>query len=152
MLRIVVSLMVFMLGGAAVAQSTARDSANLNAWQSLSKLSPSERKVVIEREARREGPLVLYGATGLDRAQFWIAEFNKRYPDVKVEFVRLQAAELYQKIATERRTGCRPILSSRPSYRLAEGRRRACAVRDANGKTSIRVSGWVALTRADRVV
>ena len=74
-------------------------------WQALSKLAPSERKVVIEREARREGTLVLYGATGLDRAQFWIAEFNKRYPDVKVEFVRLQAAELYQKIATERRTG-----------------------------------------------
>ena len=105
MLRIVVSLMVFMLAAPAAAQSAARDSANLNAWQSLSKLSPSERKAVIEREARREGTLVLYGATGLDRAQFWIAEFNKRYPDVKVEFVRLQAAELYQKIATERRTG-----------------------------------------------
>ena len=105
MLRIVVFLMVFMLGGPAGAQSAARDSANLNVWQSLSKLSPSERKVVIEPEARREGTLVLYGATGLDRAQFWIAEFNKRYPDIKVEFVRLQAAELYQKIATERRTG-----------------------------------------------
>lgn len=75
------------------------------AWQFLSRLSPAERRTVLEREARHEGPLVLYGATGLDRAQFWIGEFNKRYPDVKVEFVRLQAAELYQKIATERRTG-----------------------------------------------
>lgn len=74
-------------------------------WQALGKLAPAERRAVLEREARKEGTLVLYGATGLDRAQFWIGEFNKRYPDIKVEFVRLQAAELYQKIATERRTG-----------------------------------------------
>src|SRR5262245_20613270 len=75
------------------------------AWTYLRNLPPAGRATILEREARREGSLVLYGATGLDRAQFWIGEFNKRYPDVKVEFVRLQAAELYQKIATERRTG-----------------------------------------------
>ena len=74
-------------------------------WQALAKLPAADRRTVLEREARKEGTLVLYGATGLDRAQFWIGEFNKRHPDVKVEFVRLQAAELYQKIATERRTG-----------------------------------------------
>lgn len=74
-------------------------------WQALGNLALAERRAVLEREARKEGTLVLYGATGLDRAQFWIGEFNKRYPDIRVEFVRLQAAELYQKIATERRTG-----------------------------------------------
>jgi len=84
----------------AIAQSTANA-----AWLSLAKLPAAERRATLEREARKEGTLVLYGATGLDRAQFWIGEFNKRYPDIKVEFVRLQAAELYQKIATERRTG-----------------------------------------------
>lgn len=91
------------VSGSALAQSAAHDNAQV--WQSLRQLSPVERKAVLEREARREGSLVLYGATGLDRAQFWIAEFNKRYPNIKVDFVRLQAAELYQKIATERRTG-----------------------------------------------
>lgn len=105
MLRFFVLLLTFFVLGPALAQSNARDGANLNAWQSLSKLPPSERKAVLEREARREGTLVLYGATGLDRAQFWIGEFNKRYPDIKVEFVRLQAAELYQKVMTERQTG-----------------------------------------------
>jgi iron(III) transport system substrate-binding protein len=75
------------------------------AWEYLHGLPPAQRTAVLEREARREGSLVLYGATGLDRAQFWIGEFNQRYPDIKVEFVRLQAAELYQKIAAERRTG-----------------------------------------------
>ena len=86
-------------------KAMSQPSAGAAAWQALSKLSPTERRALLEREARKEDTLVLYGATGLDRAQFWIGEFNKRYPDIKVEFVRLQAAELYQKIATERRTG-----------------------------------------------
>jgi hypothetical protein len=89
----------------APSSAASQETVSAAAWQSLGKLPVSERKTVLEREARREGTLVLYGATGLDRAQFWIGEFNKRYPDIKVEFVRLQAAELYQKIATERRTG-----------------------------------------------
>jgi iron(III) transport system substrate-binding protein len=90
-------------GATALAQPASRD--NATTWQALNRLPPADRKAVLEPEARREGSLVLYGATGLDRAQFWIGEFNKRYPDIKVEFVRLQAAELYQKIAAERRTG-----------------------------------------------
>jgi iron(III) transport system substrate-binding protein len=87
--------------------STAASQSNAAAavWQTLARLPVAERRAMLEREARKEGALVLYGATGLDRAQFWIGEFNKRYPDIKVEFVRLQAADLYQKIATERRTG-----------------------------------------------
>jgi iron(III) transport system substrate-binding protein len=85
------------------AQATPRDAQQ--AWTFLKTLSPAERTATIEREARREGSLILYGATGLDRAQFWIGEFNKRYPEIKVEFVRLQAAELYEKVAAERRTG-----------------------------------------------
>jgi len=85
------------------AQAAPRDAKQ--AWTYLRGLGPAERKAVLEREARREGPLVLYGVTGLDRGQFWIAEFNKRYPDIKVDFVRLQASELYDKVAAEKRTG-----------------------------------------------
>jgi hypothetical protein len=116
-------------------------------------LSPSERKVVIEREARREGTLVLYGANRTRSGQFWIAEFNKRYPDVKVEFVRLQAAELYQKIATERRTGqlrADLVITTITYLDLLKDAARLRRTRRANGKTSIRVSGWVAPTRVDR--
>jgi len=87
----------------ALAQSAPREGAA--AWTHIRSLQPVERTAVLEREARREGSLILYGATGLDRAQFWIGEFNKRYPDIKVEFVRLQAAELYEKVTAERRTG-----------------------------------------------
>lgn len=98
-------LSILVLTGARVAGAQGRDSANASVWRTLAGLPAAERQSVLEREARREGTLVLYGATGLDRAQFWIGEFNKRYPDLKVEFVRLQAAELYQKIASELRTG-----------------------------------------------
>ena len=87
----------------ALAQTAPADNAAV--WQALNRMPAAERRAVLEREARREGTLVLYGATGLDRAQFWIGEFNKRYPDIKVDFVRLQATELYQKVAAERRTG-----------------------------------------------
>lgn len=74
-------------------------------WPYLAALPTEQRRAAMEREAAREGALVLYGATGIDRAGFWINEFNKRHPRIKVEFVRLQAGELYDKIATERRTG-----------------------------------------------
>ena len=87
----------------AAAQDAPRDARQ--AWAHIRSLASAQRTATLEREARREGSLVLYGATGLDRAQFWIGEFNKRYPDIKVEFVRLQAAELYEKVAAERRTG-----------------------------------------------
>jgi len=108
MARRLLCSMALLLCFAALVQSATAIAAprdNAAAWQALAKLPPAERQALLERDARREGALVLYGATGLDRAQFWIGEFNKRYPDIKVEFVRLQAAELYQKIATERRTG-----------------------------------------------
>jgi iron(III) transport system substrate-binding protein len=74
-------------------------------WNYLQTLDPSQREEVMVREARREGPLVLYGATGIDRATFWIEQFNQRYPDIEVEFVRLRAPELVEKVSLEQRTG-----------------------------------------------
>ena len=102
-LAVLLALATIAACGIVGAQAAPREASQ--AWAYLRSLPPAERSAVLEREARRDGTLVLYGATGLDRAQFWIGEFNKRYPDVKVEFVRLQAAELYEKIAAERRTG-----------------------------------------------
>lgn len=74
-------------------------------WGYLQTLEGSERQEVLEREARKEGKLLLYGATGIDRANFWIEQFNKRYPDIEVEFIRLQAADLVEKLRLEKQTG-----------------------------------------------
>lgn len=76
-----------------------RDNAKI--WPYLAGLSGAERRTVLEREARKDGSLVIYGATGLDRGQFWIREFNKRYPDIKVDFVRLTAQDIVQRVMAE---------------------------------------------------
>ena len=99
----VLLLPAYVLAGEAFSQEPPRDPQRV--WSYIQNLPEGQRLATIEKEARRDGVLILYGATGLDRAQFWIGEFNKRYPDIKVEFVRLQAAELYEKVAAERRTG-----------------------------------------------
>ncbi|MSP89660.1 MAG: extracellular solute-binding protein [Alphaproteobacteria bacterium] len=76
---------------------------NAKVWPYLAGLSGAERKAVLEREARKDGSIVIYGATGLDRGQFWVAEFNKRYPDIKADFVRLTAEDMVQRVAAEAR-------------------------------------------------
>src|SRR5690348_13645798 len=85
----------------AIAQAP-RDNAKI--WPYLASLSGPERKEVLEREARKDGSLVIYGATGLDRGQFWVREFNKRYPDIKADFVRLTAQDIVQRVAAEARS------------------------------------------------
>ena len=134
-----------------LAQTAPTDNAAV--WQALNRMPAADRRAVLEREARREGTLVLYGATGLDRAQFWIGEFNKRYPDIKVEFVRLQAAELYQKIAAERRTGqlrADLVITTITYLDLLKDAGAFAPYEPVTGPTSIRASGWAATTRAGR--
>ena len=41
----------------------------------------------------REGRFTIYGALGIDRANILIKLFNEKYPDVKVDFVRLTEPE-----------------------------------------------------------
>jgi len=75
------------------------------AMQYLGSLPAEQRLAVLEREAKREGGFTIYGALGIDRAQILDKLFNERYPDVKVNFVRLTEAELADKVLLESRTG-----------------------------------------------
>ena len=75
------------------------------AMQFLASLPQDQRLAVLEREAKREGGFTIYGALGIDRAQILNKMFNERYPDVKVNFVRLTEAELADKVLLENRTG-----------------------------------------------
>ncbi len=74
-------------------------------WTYINSLPAAERRAVLEREAAKESGIVIYGATGLDRGQFWVGEFNKRYPNLKAEFVRLLEPDLVQKVTAEARAG-----------------------------------------------
>ena len=89
--------------GPALAQPAPTDSAA--AMQFIAGLPQDQRLAVLEREARREGGFTIYGALGIDRAQILNKMFNERYPDVKVNFVRLTEAELADKVLLENRTG-----------------------------------------------
>lgn len=87
----------------AVGQQAPTDAAA--AMQYLATLPPDQRLAVLEREAKREGGFTIYGALGIDRAQILNKVFNERYPDVKVNFVRLTEADLTDKTLLESRTG-----------------------------------------------
>ena len=90
-------------GGAAIGQTAPTDTAA--AMSFLATLPADQRLAVMEREAKREGGFTIYGALGIDRAQILNKIFNDRYPDVKVNFVRLTEAELADKVLLESRTG-----------------------------------------------
>ncbi len=82
----------------AQAPAAARD-----AWPYLASLPPAERRRIVEREAAREGSLTIYGALGIDRAQFLTKQFNEKYPGVKVDFVRLTQTDLISRLLAEQR-------------------------------------------------
>jgi iron(III) transport system substrate-binding protein len=73
-------------------------------WEYLAGLPREARLATLEREAKREGGFTIYGALGIDRAQILNKLFNERYPDVKVNFVRLTEADLTDKVLLENRT------------------------------------------------
>ena len=81
----------------ALAQSDApRDPEKV--WTYLNALPASERQAVLEREAAKEGRAVVYGALGIDRANLFIEPFQKKYPNVKIDFVRLSESDLADKL------------------------------------------------------
>ncbi len=73
-------------------------------WQYLAGLPRDQRLAVMEREAKREGGITIYGAVGIDRGQILGKVFNERYPDIKVNYVRLTEADLTDKVLLEERT------------------------------------------------
>jgi iron(III) transport system substrate-binding protein len=73
-------------------------------WTYLASLPKDQRLAVMEREAKREGGFTIYAAIGIDRGQIISRIFNERYPDVKVNFVRLTEPDLADKLALEART------------------------------------------------
>lgn len=80
-------------------------SGTMEAITYLNGLSGSERQQVLEREAKREGRVVIYGALGIDRADVFIKPFKERYPDITVDFVRLREPELVERTNLEVNAG-----------------------------------------------
>jgi iron(III) transport system substrate-binding protein len=98
-----------LFGGASLTEATAQTAAppsdSPEVIPFLNGLGKAERLAVLEREARREGKVVVYGALGIDRANVFIAAFNERYPDIAVDFVRLREPELVERVNLEVNAG-----------------------------------------------
>ena len=86
-----------------IAQEAPRE--GLAVWDFLAALPKDKRLEVLAREAKREGRFTIYGALGIDRANILTKLFNEKYPDVKVDFVRLTEPEVVDKVLLEHRTG-----------------------------------------------
>jgi iron(III) transport system substrate-binding protein len=87
----------------ALAQDAPRSGPEVFAY--LHGLPAAERLAVLEREAGREGQLVIYGALGIDTFEKWQGYFNERYPEITVEFVRLTGMEVPERSLLEHRAG-----------------------------------------------
>ena len=72
---------------------------------SLRGLSGAERNKVLEREARKEGKVVYYGALILQDSQRLLEGFKKAYPFIEYNQFRLSNSRLVSKVEVESKTG-----------------------------------------------
>jgi len=65
--------------------------------------SPYEAKLIAE--AKKEGRLVWYTAMAIDTAKPLVDAFEKKYPFVKVEYIRVGTAQMINRVVTETLAG-----------------------------------------------
>jgi len=90
----------------------------------LNGLPAAERLAVMEREAKREGRVVVYGALGTDLADGVLEPFRTKYPEIRLDFVRLRESELVERAALEaraQRTSGDIAISNVPWLELLKG-------------------------------
>src|SRR5512141_595791 len=90
-----------LLAASTVASAQTPPTEGAAVWPYLAGMPKDQRLAVMEREAKREGGLTIYAAIGIDRGQILSKIFNERYPDVKVNFVRLTEPDLADKMQLE---------------------------------------------------
>lgn len=77
--------------------------------QSYSKLPAEERRRAVEAGARKEGTVSFYGTMSVRDAQILIDKFQRQYPYLKVQHIRLGASPIVSRILTEHRGGRRDV-------------------------------------------
>jgi len=61
----------------------------------LSKLSPAERQAKLIEGAKKEGEVMLYSSSGLEEVRAMTNLFQKKYPFVKIRFMRKGGSQLF---------------------------------------------------------
>jgi ABC-type Fe3+ transport system substrate-binding protein len=73
-------------------------------YDEVAKLSGPDRQKILEEGAKKEGEVSWYTSLTVDQVVRPIVEaFNKKYPDIKLNFVRADTGDLMQKILAESR-------------------------------------------------
>jgi len=63
---------------------------------SLSKLSPAQRQQKLVEGAKKEGEVMMYSSSGLEEVRSMTQLFSKKYPFVKIQFLRKGGGQLFQ--------------------------------------------------------
>jgi iron(III) transport system substrate-binding protein len=94
------------VGLAAFALASAAAAATLeDIVKAIRPLTPPQRRAYLEDGARKEKELVYYTSMGLTDYPKIVGAFEKAYPFIKVQSVRLTQSSLFAKIDTEARAG-----------------------------------------------
>lgn len=67
----------------------------------LSSMSASARQSFLVSQAEKEGKVVFYSSLDPDEMQAWSSAFNKQYPKVNLQIVRMTTAEVLQRAVAE---------------------------------------------------
>src|SRR5262249_34260545 len=71
----------------------------------LAKLSGMERQKFLEEQAFKEGKVVMYASDHPDLVRVWNAEFNKQYPQIDAQFIRMPTRDMTQRAINESAAG-----------------------------------------------
>jgi iron(III) transport system substrate-binding protein len=85
----------------------------LSAWgadaeefiSTLAKLSPQARQEKLIEGAKKEGEVMLYSSSGLEEVRAITALFQKKYPFVKIHFMRKGGSQLFNVAVLEHKSG-----------------------------------------------
>lgn len=75
-----------------------------SAFTKLNSMSGQQRQKFLEQQAAKEGQVIMYSADDPVLLQVWTDAFNKQYPKVKAQFLRMSVPQVLQKATTEFQT------------------------------------------------
>ncbi|MFC3205408.1 ABC transporter substrate-binding protein [Aquamicrobium soli] len=69
-----------------------------------------ERQAFLEEKAKQDGKVVVYAADDPNVMRAWEEAFHAKYPEIKVEYVRMSTKDMLQRVEAETAAG-RPVAS-----------------------------------------
>lgn len=119
-LLVIVSVMIVAFLTSLPLFASAADPTVQSKLDQLNSMPSSKRQQFLEKQAVKEGKVVIYSSGDPDLLRAWNALFKKKYPQIDSQFVRMTTRDLLQKSVHESEAG-RPVadILNPPSPELA---------------------------------